>query len=231
MCLRPESIIPIDLTRARRQHEAYRLALGELAEVISIEPEFDLPDACFVEDAAVIAGNLAVITRPGAESRRPETVSVERALSKTIECRRMERGFLDGGDVMVVGAVAYVGLSQRTDRHGAKELERLLGIEVKTVPVGGWLHLKTAVTPLDVKTLVQYQGAYPPDAFPGLEVLETDEIYGATVLAVGGELIVSAAAPKIAERLKARGRRVHMVDISEFHAGDAGMTCLSLIVP
>jgi dimethylargininase len=158
-------------------------------------------------------------------------VSVEKALEKVVECRRMERGFLDGGDVMVVGTTAFVGLSKRTDKHGADELERLLGMEVKTVPVGPWLHLKTAVTPLDQKTLIQFRGAYPKEAFPGLEVLETDEIHGATVLAVGGELLVSKAAPKTAERLVRRGRKVRVVELSEFHAGDAGTTCLSLILP
>lgn len=228
-CLRPDTKIKIDLTRARRQHEAYRQALSEFAEVVSLDPEPALPDACFVEDAAVIAAGIAVITRPGAEPRRAEVPTVEKALAKVMECRRMERGRLDGGDVMVAGDVAFVGLSKRTDREGAKELERRLGLEVRTVPIGGWLHLKTAVTPIGPKTLIQYRGAYPKEAFPGFEVLETDEIHGATVLAVGEDVVVSAAAPQTAARLTALGRRVRRVDISEFHAGDAGTTCLSLI--
>jgi dimethylargininase len=229
-CLRPDGSIPVDPTRARRQHEEYRRALSAFADVVSLAPEPDLPDACFVEDAAVVHGRVAVITRPGAESRRAEIGTIEKTLSSTHECRRIERGFLDGGDVMVAGGVAFVGRSSRTDPEGATDLERLLGLEVRPVPVGRWLHLKTAVTPLDEKTLIQARGAYPMGTFLGFEILETDEMHGANVLAVGQDVIVSAAAPNAAALLSARGRKVHLVDLSEFHAGDAGTTCLSLIL-
>jgi dimethylargininase len=229
-CIRPDASVPVDAAKARLQHDAYSRALGSFTDLASWAPEPELPDACFVEDAAVLSGGIAVITRPSAVSRRPEIATVEKALSKLLDCRRIERGFLDGGDVMVAGGVAFVGLSRRTDHIGASELERLLEREVRLVPMGAWLHLKTAVTPVDSKTLIQLRGAYPAGTFRGFEVLETDEPMGATVLAVGEDVIVSAAAPKTAALLSARGLRVRSVDLSEFHAGDAGTTCLSLIL-
>ena len=228
-CLRADGSVAVDPARAKLQHEGYRAALSKFTDLVSLAPEPDLPDACFIEDTAVMAGKIAVITKPGAMSRRPEIATVEKALSKDFECRRIVRGFLDGGDVMVVGGVAFVGLSTRTDHIGASELERLSELEVKLIPLGKWLHLKTAVTPIDQKTLIQARGAYPKGTFQGFEVLETDEFLGANVMAVGRDVIVSAGAPKTAAALAARGMTVHSVDLSEFHAGDAGTTCLSLI--
>jgi dimethylargininase len=178
-CLREDKSVAVDPAKAKLQHDGYREALSKFTELVALAPEADLPDACFVEDTAVAAGRIAVITKPGAVSRRPEIATIEQALSKEYECRRIERGFLDGGDVMVVGGVAFVGLSLRTDHIGASELERLSEMEVKLIPLGNWLHLKTAVTPLDDKTLLQARGAYPKGTFPGFEVLETDELLGA----------------------------------------------------
>jgi len=229
-CLREDGSVAVDPAKARLQHDGYRAALSKFTDLISLDAEPDLPDACFVEDTAVICGKIAVITKPGAASRRPEIPTVLKALENVLECRRIERGFLDGGDVMVIGGVAFVGLSLRTDHIGASELERLSGLQVKLIPLGKWLHLKTAVTPVDEKTLIQARGAYAKGCFEGFEVLETDELLGANVMAVGRDVIVSAGAPKTAEMLSARGMNVHSVELGEFHAGDAGTTCLSLIL-
>ncbi len=229
-CLRPDGSGAVDPALARRQHAAYRDALMEWADVVELPAEPDLPDACFVEDAAVLYGNVAVITRPGASSRRAEVASVAKALSALRECRPMTRGTLDGGDAMVLGGRVYVGLSKRTDREGADELARLLGLDLRVVPVGTWLHLKTAVTPFGSSAAIQRRGAYPPGTFPGIEILETGELPGANVLLLGGGVIVSADAPETAALLARRGLAVRTVDISEFHKGDAGLTCLSLIL-
>lgn len=207
-----------DVALATRQHRAYREALG--VPLLELPPEPDFPDACFVEDTAVVSNGTIVITRPGAPSRLGETESVARALPHV----RMTRGRLDGGDVLH----DFVGLSDRTDREGAEELGRLLGREMRTVPVRG-LHLKSLVTPIGPRRLIQLRGAYPKGAFPGYEIVETDEPKGANVLAIGDRAIVSAAAPRTARLLRDLGYDVHVVDVSEFHLGDAGMTCLSVI--
>jgi dimethylargininase len=225
-CLRSNPIA-IDVPRALEQHTAYARALRDCGLAVRVlPPEPDLPDACFVEDTAVVVEDRIVLTRPGAPSRLPEIESIRSALRG----ESIEEGRLDGGDVLVVGRTAYVGLSDRTDERGAKSLERL-GIHVRRVPVRGLLHLKTGVTPVGPRTLLQLRGAFPRGTFEGLDVLQTEEPLGANVLAIGEQVIVSASAPRTADLLRDRGLRVHSVDLSEFHAGDAGVTCLSLILP
>jgi dimethylargininase len=143
----------------------------------------------------------------------------------------MERGHLDGGDVMLVGEVAYVGLSARTDSEGARELGRLLEVEVRAQPVRGFLHLKTAVTPLSAQRVLKLAGALSEFAFQrcGVEVIETDEPLGANVLWLGERAMVSSSAPRTAARLERLGLKVEAVELGEFHAGDAGVTCLSVL--
>jgi dimethylargininase len=223
-CIRSDSSRRIDFDRALRQHAAYRGALRACgASLVELPPEPDLPDACFVEDTTVVRGGVAVITRPGAPARVRETESVARALEGHLRVRRMERGRLDGGDVLLLDATAVVGLSARTDAEGAGELGRLLEMDVRPIPVGRFLHLKSAMTPIGGRRVIRLAGE-----FTGFEGIETDEPAGANVLVLGQEAIVSAAAPATAERLRSEGLRVHPVDLGEFHAGDAGVTCLSV---
>lgn len=233
-CIREDGSRPIDVDRALAQHAAYGEALRACGcEVVSLPPEADLPDACFVEDTAVVVGDLAVMTRPGAPSRAPEVASVRPLLAARLRCRDMTRGHLDGGDVLVVGRTAFVGLSARTDRDGAACLADLLaedGVAVRTVPIAGLLHLKTGATAIGESRVLVRKGAFPRGTFDGLDVVETDEPYGSTVLAIGGKAIVSTAAPHTARRLEVEGLKVLPVDVTEFHAGDAGVTCLSVVL-
>lgn len=225
-CIRSDASTRIDPARALDQHAAYVDALRACGlDVVALPPEPDMPDACFVEDAVVMIGSIAVIARPRPESRRRETASVEKMFD---DVRRIERGFLDGGDVMIAGDRAFVGLSDRTDETGATELSKL--IDVRTVPVN-LLHLKTGVTPIGPRALVQIAGAYPRGTFEGFEIVEVDEPRGGNVLAIDGHAIVSAAAPRTAEALRHRGLIVHVVDLGEFHKGDGAVTCLSVILP
>lgn len=222
------------MARALTQHAAYCEALRACGcDVVSLPPEADLPDACFVEDTALVVDDVAVMTRPGASSRAPEVASVRPFLSARLRCLDMTRGHLDGGDVLVVGRTAFVGLSARTDRDGAACLAELLaevGVEVKTIPIAGLLHLKTGATAIGDRRVLARRDAFPPGTFSGIDVVETDEPYGSTVLAIGGKAIVSTAAPRTARRLEVEGLRVLPVDVTEFHAGDAGVTCLSIVL-
>jgi dimethylargininase len=200
-------------------------------DVASLPPEPRRPDACFVEDTAVVLDGLTILTRPGAPARRPEVEAIAPHLPRS---RALDRGSLDGGDVLVAGRTIFVGLSERTDAAGAARLEDLaapLFCEVRRVPVGRLLHLKTGVTPIGPRTLLQLRGAWPAATFAGFEVIETDEPLGANALAVDGHVLVSAAAPRTARLLAKRGLEVLVVDVGEFHAGDAGLTCLSLLWP
>ncbi len=233
-CIREDASRPIDVARALAQHVAYCEALRACGcDVVALPPEADLPDACFVEDTAVVAGGVAVMTRPGAPARAPEVASVRPHIAPRIPCRDIARGRLDGGDVLVVGRLAFVGLSARTDEQGASALGEVLaevGVEVRTVPIAGLLHLKTGATAIGERRVLMRRGAFPAGTFGDLDVVETDEPYGSTVLAIDDRVIVSTAAPRTARRLDVLGFKVLPVDITEFHAGDAGVTCLSIVL-
>jgi dimethylargininase len=240
-CLRRDPV-PLDPARARAQVQAYARVLGELGVAVERLPADEAcPDCCFVEDAAVVlSAGLAVLTRPGAPSRRPELPPVERALRGLVaEVAPLDdpAATLDGGDVLRAGATLFVGLSERTNRAGADALGRVAaraGLSVVAVPVGAGLHLKSAVTLLAPGRLVLQAGALDPTPFlrAGLSCLEVEEPAGANVLALGPVVLVSSAAPRALARLvREPGLVVRAIDVAELHKGDGALTCLSLRVP
>jgi len=111
-----------------KQHEAYVATLKSIGlDVIVLDSQPDHPDAHFVEDTAVVTSDLAVITNPGADSRKGEEDSIAALLSqyrKTV--RIQEPGIMDGGDVLGVGTHFFIGISVRTNMEGAKQLGRFL---------------------------------------------------------------------------------------------------------
>ncbi len=228
---------PIDLERARCQHRAYQRVLRDLdVEVVTAPPANQHPDGVFVEDAVVVVDDLAVLTRPGAPERRAEPD----ALGPVLAARgyRLERvtapARLDGGDVLVVDDLVYVGVGARTDRAGAEALaEALAGIGRRVVPVAvpGALHLKTAVTALPDGTLVGLPDRIEAEAFSPRTVLPAAEPEGANLLPVNGRVLVSATAPGTAALLAERGLEVIPVEIDEFERAEAGLTCLSVRLP
>lgn len=233
-CLR-EHDVAVDPARAREQHAGYVAALVAAGvEVLQLASDEALPDCCFVEDTAVVLGEHALVTCPGAPSRRGETGAIAAALASRRALQTMTGGAtLDGGDVLRAGPLLWVGLSRRSNADGAAALARLAeqeGLEVRGVPLAAGLHLKSAVTLVDERTVVLHAGAVDPAGFlaAGLEVIAVDEPAGANVLALGARVLVSAAAPATADRLARRGVDVHVVDVSEFHKGDGALTCLSL---
>ncbi|XP_047230425.1 N(G),N(G)-dimethylarginine dimethylaminohydrolase 1 isoform X1 [Girardinichthys multiradiatus] len=139
----------VDLTRARTEHEAYVGVLRKRLEleVVELPADESLPDCVFVEDAAVVCGETALITRPGAESRRGETEVIKKAL-KDLDLNIVEmtdeNATLDGGDVLFTGREFFVGLSKRTNQRGAEILaDAFKDYAVSTVPVLEGLHLKS----------------------------------------------------------------------------------------
>jgi dimethylargininase len=227
---------PIDPALAREQHAGYLGLLAGLGlELVHLPPLPEHPDGVFVEDVVVVVDDTAVLARPGVASRRGEVASVR----ETVERRGLRvvqissPATLDGGDVLQVGDTVFVGLSQRTNAAAATQLTELLaplGRTVIPVPVSGVLHLKTGATALPDGTIVAVPGSVPSDAFRGREVIAVQEAAGGDVLLVGEVVVLSAAAPRTAELVAARGFRVEPVDISELEKAEAGVTCLSVLL-
>jgi dimethylargininase len=233
---------PIDPGRARAQHAAYVELLGELGcTVVELAPEPVFPDCVFVEDMAVVVDEVAVMTRPGARSRRGELPAVEAALWPLAASRPLVRiespGTLDGGDVLQAGERVIVGRSARTDAGGREQLRRHLesrGYTVESVDVRGCLHLKTAVTCVGAELLLVHRPWVDADqigALPGVELLDVDpdEPFAANALRVGDVVILPAAFPKTRRRLEARGLTVAPVDVSELAKAEGGVTCCSIV--
>jgi len=227
---------PIVLDRAVSQHAAYATLLRELGlAVVEIPADPDLPDCCFVEDVAVVLDGLAVLTRPGAESRRGEVAAVEEVLARFRPLAHVgPPATLEGGDVLAVGRTLFVGRSPRTNAAGADRLRALaepLGYQVVTVPVIGCLHLKSAVTALDDDHLLANTAWIDPTPFRGLEIFPVDpeEPGAANVLRVAGKVVAHPGFPRTLARVVALGYDVRPLDVSEFLKAEAALTCKSLL--
>jgi dimethylargininase len=227
----------IDIELARRQHQAYEQLLERLGcRMVRLPVEPDLPDSVFVEDAAVVLDELAIVCRPGAASRRAETESVAAALAPYRELARVvPPGTIDGGDVLRVDRKLFVGLSTRTNGAAVGQLEAFLGpfgYEVVPVRVEGCLHLKSAVTEVAPGVLLVNRSWVEAGYFPGLQLIDVDprEPFGANALRVDGTVVYPTSFPRTRERLEARGIEVAVVDLSELAKAEGAVTCCSLIV-
>ena len=228
---------PIDVALAREQHHAYEEVLRDLGcriETLPEEPE--LADSVFVEDTAIVLDEVAVITRPGAPSRRAETASIAAALAKHRDLVRIESpGTLDGGDVLRVARTLYVGVSSRSSAGGIEQLGALLlpfGYRVVSVPVQGVLHLKSAVTQVGPDQLLINSRCVAREHFPGMRFIEVDaaEPLGANALMLGSDVIYSRSYPRTAEALRQQGIRLHAVAMSETEKAEGAVTCCSLLL-
>ncbi|HZR24305.1 MAG TPA: arginine deiminase family protein [Vicinamibacterales bacterium] len=229
--------VPIDLARARAQHADYERALTDAGyRVERLTADEDMPDSVFVEDVAVVFDELAIITRPGAESRRREVPAVAAALRRYRPLQTIVApGTVDGGDVMTVGTRVFVGLSSRTNGDGIAQMRAILaphGYRVDAVTVSGCLHLKSAVTAVSDRALVINRAWIDAQLFDGFELIDVDpsEPTAANVVRLEDRLIVPSAFPRTAERLRARGFRVVAVDASEVAKAEGAVTCCSLLL-
>ncbi len=217
------------------QHEAYVAALRGLGlEVEVLDPLPGHPDAYFVEDAALVFPELAVVTRPGAEARRAEAEALAPALARHRALARLEApATLDGGDVLTVGKRVFVGLSERTNREGAAQLGRLLapyGYTVVPVPVAAGLHFKSSVNSVGGDGLLVTPAFTEREELAGFRRLVVDpaEAYAANTLWINGTLLTPSGFPKTRALLEGLGLPILELDTSEVRKMDGGLTCLSL---
>ncbi len=228
---------PIDFARAQEQHLAYERCLETLGcDVLSLPAEPDLPDSVFVEDAAVIFAELALITRPGAESRRAETTSIAEALRPYRALRFIKPpATLDGGDVLRLGRRVLVGLSSRTNSLAVEQMRANLGpigYTVEGVQVHGCLHLKSAATEVADNTVLLNAAWIERGIFLGMDVVETapGEPFAANALRVRDVVLYPSTFSETRRRLEQRGIGVMTVDASELAKAEGGVTCCSLVV-
>ena len=226
----------IDVGRARMQHAAYEQCLIEaVCPVERLVADATMPDSVFVEDIAVVFDELALITRPGAASRRVETPAVADALARYRTLRYIESpGCVDGGDVLLVREHVFVGQSTRTNAAGIEQMRHILdpyGYTVEEVEVTGCLHLKSAVTALTADLLLMNRAWTDADRFARFTIVDVDpaEPLAANALPIGGLVIFPAAFPRTERRLAAQGFHVRTVDVSEFAKAEGGVTCCSLV--
>jgi dimethylargininase len=227
---------PIDIERADRQHRDYCRALEALGcSVVALPPEPDRPDAVFVEDTALVFDELALMTRPGAASRREEGATVAPVLAEYRALHRMQPpGTLDGGDVLRIGRRVFVGQAARSNPEGLAQLQALLasfGYTVQGVPTRECLHLKSAVTAVADDTVLVQPEWVDADVFADYRIIpiDPDEPHAANTLRIGDSVIHPDCFPRTRARLEAAGVQVLTVDVSELQKAEGAVTCCSIV--
>jgi len=224
-----------DFEKAIEQHSAYCDALTRCGlELIVLEADKRYPDGCFVEDTAIVTGEVAVITRPGAASRMGEETEISAVLS---EFRKIETinhpGTLDGGDVLRVENHFFIGISGRTNREGARQLSAILseyGYTASETEVGAGLHLKSGIAYLMKGNFISIRGFSKIAGSSGIIISDRKESYSANCLAVNDFLLIPGGFPKSKEKIVELGYNIIELDMSEFRKMDGGLTCLSLLL-
>lgn len=223
---------------ALRQHDQYIHALQDAGLAVTIlDPLEAFPDSCFIEDAAVLTRRCAVITRPGAASRLGEIAGLDAVLSRFYDAAKIERiqapGTLDGGDVMMVGDVFYIGRSARTNQAGAEQLCAILarhGLAGTIVSMSEVLHLKTGLAYLEDGQLLVAGEFIQHPAFANFTRIEVPaaESYAANCIRVNECILMPAGYPRMQATLERLGHPLRIIDTSEFRKLDGGLSCLSL---
>jgi dimethylargininase len=225
-----------DFTKASEQHSLYNDLLKRLGLVLEVLPEDELyPDSTFIEDVALCTKACAVITRPGAESRRGETEKMNQVLPKYYEKIEIISypGTVEAGDIMMVGDHFYIGISERTNNDGADQMIRILanyGLTGSKVQLKKMLHLKSGVSYLENNTMLVCGEFADNEVFKKYNRIEidTEESYAANSLWINGKIIMPQGYPKTREKIEMAGLETFTLDVSEFRKVDGGLSCLSL---
>jgi dimethylargininase len=226
---------PPDYDLISKQHAAYTAALKTIGlDVIELDDEELYPDAHFIEDTAVVTPEVAVITNPGAASRRGEEDTIAPVLARFRSTARIKvPATVDGGDVLMVGKHFFIGISERTNEAGAKQLGRILedyGNTWEPFAVGAGLHLKSSINYLGNNTLIATEDFANQEAFKDYEkiIVDPTENYAANTLWINDNLMIPQGMPDTRKKLDSLGLKIIELDMSEVRKMDGGLTCLSL---
>ena len=218
-----------------KQHGAYISTLISLGlEVIVLEAMPEYPDGYFVEDTAVVTPDIAVITNPGADARRGEQTTIEPVLAKYRNIEHIQHpGTVDGGDVLMTGTHFFIGISSRTNEHGARQLGHILekyGNTWATIPVTTGLHLKSSVNYVGKNSLLITEEFADNDKFSVYEkiVLDRSDEYAGNTLLINNCLITPKGFPDTKKKLNKLDFKIIESDMSEVRKMDGGLTCMSL---
>ncbi len=218
------------------QHAEYARALKECGlEVLVLEADERYPDSTFIEDVALLTKNCAIITNPGAPSRRGETIAIKKIISDFYSNVEMVQlpGTVEAGDIMMVGSHFYIGLSQRTNTAGAHQIIAILekyGFTGSMIRLKQALHLKTGLAYLEHNNLIACGEFVELPEFKQFNILEIDEEekYAANCIWVNDRVLIPKGFPKACNTIKNAGYKIIDVDVSEFQKIDGGLSCLSL---
>ena len=218
------------------QHQKYIQALKHCwLEVITLEANETYPDSTFVEDTALLTPHCAIITNPGASSRKGEILAMKKVLLDQYGMVEeiKDPGTMEAGDVMMVGGHYYIGLSERTNSLGANQLMAILnsyGMTGSAVTLEQGLHLKSGVSYLENNNLLVTTAFMDKPEFQKFNqiIVDEDESYAANSLWINGNVLVPKGFPKTNKKIEANGYKTISVDVSEFRKLDGGLSCLSL---
>lgn len=234
-CVRTNSE-KIDVDLAKKQHAEYCRALRKLGlDLVWAEGSDELPDSCFVEDAAVVLGDIGVICNMRVQSRADEVVEVARVLKKFMRTHPVvPPAMIDGGDVLQVEERVFVGISARTNIQAVGQLREILrdsDLSIVPVEVHRVLHLKSACTYLGEGVVVLSEGCFETGVLKDLRkiVVPKGEEYAADCLAVNGTVLMAEGYAKTRRLVEREGFSVTEISMSEFRKGDGALTCLSIV--
>ena len=224
-----------DITLALKQHETYCRALEKCGlRIKRLEAAPSFPDSVFVEDTAIITGKIAVIARPGDPRRQGEEKIIEESISKYRSLVYIkEPGTVDGGDICQAGGHFFIGISERTNYEGARQLESILskyGYSSSLIKVNHTLHLKSGFNYIDNNyLLVHKQFSNNPEIKNRKKIVVPDkEAYAANIVRINEYLLVAEGFPETLKKLKQINLQLLTINISEFRKMDGGLSCLSL---
>jgi dimethylargininase len=224
-----------DINLALKQHEAYCEALIKCGlELTVLEPNPDFPDSCFVEDTAVLTKDFGIISRPGDNRRLGEEVEIRKVLEPLLKLYIIEEpGTLDGGDIMQADNKFYIGISDRTNIEGSKQLSKYLSMhnyEALSISIKDILHFKTGINYLGENNLLVQKSFYnlPELKNYNKTIIDDNEAYAANSLRVNDFVIIPNGFPKTKTDIENLGYKTIEVELSEFQKMDGGLSCLSL---
>jgi len=225
-----------DYKNAYKQHSDYIDILKNLGLNVEVLPANNqYPDSTFIEDVALCTEKCAVITSPGAVSRRGETEGMNIVLSKYFEYIESIAlpGTIEAGDIMMAGNHFYIGISGRTNNNGADQMIKILnkyGMTGSKIPLKDMLHLKSGVSYLENNTILVCGEFADNEAFKKYNriAIDSNEAYAANSLWINGKVIVPQGYPATREKIEMAGYETITLDVSEFRKLDGGLSCLSL---